>query len=275
MEMKSKANKVHCMVLSYPAQGHTNPMLQFSKRLQHEGLRVTFVSTIFYCNNNMQKLPLGISLKTISDGYDSGRIGEAKRLRVYLDGFRKVGPKTLVELLEKLHGSEHPVDCLVYDSFMPWALDVAKRFGIVGVPFLTQNMAVNSVYYHVHLGKLQAPLMDQEISLPSLPKLKLGDMPSFFFNYVEDSVFLDLLVADWTMKMWPKFRTVGPSIFLLKQTKDDEDCGVAQFTSEECMKWLDNKPKGFVVYVSFGSMATLSEEQMEELGYGLSDSGRY
>ncbi|XP_020232914.1 UDP-glycosyltransferase 74G1 [Cajanus cajan] len=301
MEKKSKANSVHCVVLAYPAQGHTNPMLQFSKLLQQEGVRVTFVSTLFYCNN-LQKLPTGISHETISDGFDGGRIGEAKSFRVYLDRFWKIGPKTLVELLEKLMRSGYPVDCLIYDSFMPWALEVAKRFGIVGVPFLTQNLAVNSIYYHVHLGKLQVPLTNQEISLPALPQLQLGDMPSFFFNYLQDPAFLDFLVAqfsnidkadwilcnsfyelekevaDWTMKIWPKFRTIGPSIPFINlenQTQDGEDYGIAQFTSEECMKWLDDKPREFVVYVSFGSMAELSEEQIEELAYGLRDSGSY
>ncbi|KAK7373475.1 hypothetical protein VNO80_06884 [Phaseolus coccineus] len=301
MEKKNKDNRVHCLVLAYPAQGHINPMLQFSKLLQHEGVRVTFVTTVFHCKN-LQKLPTGISLETISDGYDSGRIGEAKSLRVYLDRFWQVGPKTLVELLEKLARSGHPIHCIICDSFMPWGMEVAGRFGIVGVPFLTQNMAVNSIYYHVHLGKLQAPLIENEISLPALPQLRLWDMPSFFFNYEEDPAFLDFLVgqfsnidkadwilcnsfyelekevADWTMKIWPKFRTIGPSIpsmFIDKHNKDDEDHGVVQVTSKECIKWLDDKPKEIVVYVSFGSMAVVDEEQIEELAYGLRDSGSY
>ncbi|CAJ1779664.1 unnamed protein product [Sphenostylis stenocarpa] len=203
----------------------------------------------------MQKLPTGISLDTISDGYDSGRIGEAKSLRVYLDFFWKVGPKTLDELLEKLARSGYPIDCLICDSFMPWAMEVARSFGIVGVLFLTQNMVVNSIYYHVHLGKLQAPLTENEISLPAQPPLQLGDMPSFFFNYVEDPAFLDFLVD--------------------KHTKDEEDYGVEQVRDEECIKWLDDKPKEVVVYVSFGSMAVLEEEQIEELAYGLRESGSY
>ncbi|QCE11099.1 pathogen-inducible salicylic acid glucosyltransferase [Vigna unguiculata] len=301
MDKKSKANRVHCLVLAYPSQGHINPMLQFSKLLQHEGVRVTFVTTVFYCKN-MQKLPTGISLEAISDGYDSGRIGEAKSLRVYLDSFWQVGPETLVELLEKLSRSGYPIHCLIYDSFMPWAMEVARKFGIVGVSFLTQNMAVNSIYYHVHLGKLQAPLIENEISLPSLPQLQLADMPSFFFNYAEDPAFLDFLVgqfsnihkadwilcnsfyelekevADWTMKIWPKFRTIGPSIppmFIHKHNKDDEDHGDAEVTSEECIKWLDDKAKVLVVYVSFGSMAVLDEKQIEEVAHGLRDCGRY
>ena len=207
MEKKSIANRaVHCVVLSYPAQGHINPMLQFSKRLQHEGVRVTLVSTLFYCKN-LKKLPPSIDLETISDGFDNGMFGEPLKLRVYLDRLGQVGPQTLGELLEKLASSGYPVDCIIYDSFFPWALDVAKRFGIVGAVFLTQNMAVNSIYYHVHLGKLRVPLAENEISLPKLPKLQHGDMPSFFFNYEQDPAFLEMLVdqfsnidkADWVL----------------------------------------------------------------------------
>ncbi|XP_057420841.1 mogroside IE synthase-like, partial [Lotus japonicus] len=85
-------------------------------------------------------------------------------------------------------------------------------------------------------------------------------------------------VADWMMKTWPKLRTIGPSIpsmFLDNQVKDDERYAVAKFTSEEFMVWLNDKPKGSVVYVSFGSMAALNEEQTVEMACGLRDSGSY
>ncbi|XP_061368561.1 UDP-glycosyltransferase 74G1-like [Gastrolobium bilobum] len=302
MEKKSIDRRVHCLVLAYPAQGHINPMLQFSKLLQHEKVRVTLVTARSFCKN-MQNVPASIALETISDGFDNGGVEEAGSYKAYLDCFGQVGPETLAELLEKLGRSSDHVDCIVYDSFFPWALEVAKRFGIVGAAFLTQNMCVNSIYYHVHLGKLRVPLIENEITLPALPKLQLGDLPSFFFfTGVDNPVLLDFAVgqfsniekadwilcnafyemekgvADWTMKIWSKFRTIGPSIpsmFLDKRLKDDQDYGVAQFKREECLKWLDDKPKGSVVYISFGSTAVINEEQMEELACALRDSGNY
>jgi len=30
---------------------------------------------------------------------------------------------------------------------MPWALDVAKNFGLLGVPLFTQSCSVTSIYY--------------------------------------------------------------------------------------------------------------------------------
>lgn len=65
-------------------------------------------------------------------------------------------------------------------------------------------------------------------------------------------------------------------MFLDKRVKDDEDYGFSLFKSEEeeeCMNWMDNKPKGSIVYVSFGSFSTLNEEQMEEVAFGLQESG--
>ena len=41
------------------------------------------------------------------------------------------------------------------------------------------------------------------------------------------------------------------------------------------MEWLDNKPKGSVIYVSFGSLVPLDKEQMEEIAYGLRDINSY
>ncbi|PNX73607.1 UDP-glycosyltransferase 74E2-like protein [Trifolium pratense] len=199
-------NKPHCLVLSFPAQGHINPMLQFSKLLQQEGIKITFVTTLFF-GKILQKLPPSITLETISDGFDNGGIREAGSFKSYVDHFWQVGPKNLENLIEKLNRTNYPIDCVIYDAFYPWVLDVAKKHGIFGVSFLTQNMSVNSIYYHVLVGKIAVPLDVQEIQLPVLPKLQYKDMPSFLLNYEKDPTFLDLAVgqfsnidqADWIL----------------------------------------------------------------------------
>jgi len=80
------------------------------------------------------------------------------------------------------------------------------------------------------------------------------------------------------VKVWPQFKTIGPNIpsfFLDKQWEDDKDYGVTEFKSEECMEWLDDKPKGCVVYVSFGSIVSFGEEQMEEIACCLRECSSY
>jgi pathogen-inducible salicylic acid glucosyltransferase len=78
---------------------------------------------------------------------------------------------------------------------------------------------------------------------------------------------------------WP-VKTIGPAIpsmYLDKRLEDDKEYGLNLFKPnvDACMKWLDTKEIGSVVYASFGSLATLGEEQMEELALGLKNSNCY
>ncbi|KAK9274605.1 hypothetical protein L1049_021854 [Liquidambar formosana] len=41
-----------------------------------------------------------------------------------------------------------------------------------------------------------------------------------------------------------------------------------------CLRWLDEQPRGSVIFVSFGSGGTLSHEQLNELAFGLEKSGQ-
>ncbi|KAB2602447.1 hypothetical protein D8674_003452 [Pyrus ussuriensis x Pyrus communis] len=297
MEKKERGDdKAHCLVLPYPSQGHINPMLQFSKVLQHKGLKITLVTTHRF-HSTMHRSPFtSIAFETISDSYDEGGFLQAETAEAYLDSFQKVGTNTLIELLEKLSCSGNPVDCIVYDAFMPWPLDVAKKYGIVGAVFLTQSCAVDNIYYHVQQGLLKLHLPpDCEILLPGLPPLQPSDMPSFihafgsypaFFKMVVDDQFsnvdkadwilcntfyeLEEEVVDWMAKFWP-LRTIRPTIpskYLDNRREDDTEYGFSLFNpnTDACMNYL---------CVSFGSLAELGAEQMEELSWGLKSSKSY
>ncbi|XP_034219052.1 UDP-glycosyltransferase 74G1-like [Prunus dulcis] len=302
MEKAQKDRKAHCLVLPFPIlQGHVNPMLQFSKLLHHKGIKVTLVTTIFVHNTLMHGSSGSscIALETISDGYDQGWREEAEGIDAYLERFWQVGPKTLGQLIEKLSNSGFPVDCIVYDSMVPWSLDVAKKYGIAGASFLTQSCAVDNILYHVHKGLLKLPVVDDqsEISLPGLPPLEFLDMPSFLYDsgsypgiykvvvgqfsnihkadWVLCNSFYELeeQVVDWMATFLP-LKTIGPTIpshYLDKRLEDDKQYGVSLFNTnnDACMKWLNEQPKGSVAYVAFGSAAQLGVEQMEELAWGL------
>ena len=103
-----------------------------------------------------------------------------------------------------------------------------------------------------------------------------------FLNNI--AILLDILlflyqVVNWMrINKWP-IKPIGPmipSMFLDKRLGDDKDYGLNLFkpNSDVCMKWLDLKEPGSVVYVSFGSLATVGEEQMAELAWGLKRSNR-
>jgi anthocyanidin 3-O-glucoside 5-O-glucosyltransferase len=74
------------------------------------------------------------------------------------------------------------------------------------------------------------------------------------------------------MKSIDKFKLIG--IGPLMNAKSNADNPITAAPSDDYMEWLHSQDKSSVVYVSFGSMAVLTNTQMAELARGLVDSGR-
>lgn len=302
-EENKARRKPHVLLFPYPAQGHINPILQFAKRLVSKGVKATLVTTVFLSKSSCSHPFTSIDLQTISDGFDEGGYDQAPNNDVYLKTFWSVGPKNLASLITKLADTGHPVHALVYDGFLPWALDVAKQFGIPSAVLFTQSCSVNSVYYHVSRGLLQLPLPGPNVSLPGLPPLQVSELPSFVSLYGSSPAWFDVVVSqfsnvdgadwvlfnifyelerevvDWMSKFW-NVLTIGPtvpSLYLDKRLSDDKDYGMSLFkpNASASLSWLSSKPKFSVVYVSFGSFASLGVEQMAELAWALKGSNAY
>ncbi|XP_015162130.1 UDP-glycosyltransferase 74E1-like [Solanum tuberosum] len=214
-----------------------------------------------------------------------------------LEWFHLLVSKNLTKIVEKLSDPEYPVKVLVFDSMATWAIDLAHQLGLKGAAFFTQSCSLSAIYYHMDLETTKVSLDGSDVSLPSLPLLAKEDLPSIIYdtdlyptlrglifsqniNFKKaDWLFfntfnaLEKEVVDWIRPRYP-IKTIGPTIpsmYLDKRLKDDKEYGLSLFkpNSETCMKWLDSKEIGSVVYVSFGSLASLDEQQMEELALGL------
>ncbi|KAH7576544.1 hypothetical protein JRO89_XS01G0104600 [Xanthoceras sorbifolium] len=272
MELAMRAcSKAHVLIIPYPIQGHINPMLQFAKRLASKGVKTTLATTI-YLSKSMHTDPASsIAIETISDGYDEGGFLQAESPEAYLASLKFVGSETMAMLIKKFDSVGQPVTGLVYDGFLPWVLDL--------------------------------PFSGHDVSLPELPQLQVSETPSLVYDMGENPAAFDLLVnqfsnindADWVLfttfykleekvvewmaKLW-KMGTIGPtlpSMYLDKRLDDDKDYGISLFKpkTSACMSWLNDKPSGSVVYVSFGSIAVLKQDQMGELAWGLKGSNCY
>ncbi|XVF84890.1 hypothetical protein PTKIN_Ptkin17bG0075700 [Pterospermum kingtungense] len=297
--MEGKQFKGHVVVLPYPSQGHINPLLQFAKRLASKGVKATLATT-HYTVKSICAPHIGV--EPISDGFDEGGFSQAGNVDFYLKSFRDCGFRTLSELIQKFKNSCTPVNCVVYDSFLPWALDVAKQHGIYGAAFFTNSATVCSIFSHIHNGLLSLPLTPETtpLKLPGLPPLNFRDLPTFLrfpdsypaYLAMKLSQYSNLNKADWIFdntfedlegkesrgvsELWPA-KLIGPmvpSAYLDERIKGDRGYGSSLWKplSEECMEWLETKPSQSVVYISFGSMVSLTEEEMEEIAWGLKKS---
>ncbi|KAG6422889.1 hypothetical protein SASPL_113271 [Salvia splendens] len=72
-------------------------------------------------------------------------------------------------------------------------------------------------------------------------------------------------------RKWP-MKTIGPTILLNQKDDTNKHTTINMFEPKHdaCItQWLDSKKPASVVYVSFGSVASLGKPQMEELAHGL------
>ncbi|XP_030940617.1 UDP-glycosyltransferase 74B1-like [Quercus lobata] len=288
--------KGHVIVLTYPAQGHINPLLQFAKRLASKGLKATLATT-HYTVKSIHATTVGV--EPISDGYDEGGYKQAPSIEAYLESFKSVGSRTLSELISKFKDSALPVNCVVCDSLLPWALDVARQFGIYAAVFLTNSASVCSMYWHIDHGRLTLPEKQatEPVLLPGLPSLGPADLPSFLAQPSSNSAYLAVIMEkfscldknDWVLcnsseelenelvkamfGLWPLVMVgpMVPSAYLDQQISGDIAYGASlwELSSDQCLSWLETKPPKSVIYVSFGSMADITAKQAEEIACGL------
>ncbi|CAN1160410.1 Mogroside IE synthase [Linum perenne] len=199
--MEANLSPPHVVVMPWPAQGHINPALQFSKKLVSKGLTVTLL--IFTDKNLIHGAGIGsVTVELISDG---GLLANADEH--FFTNFRK-----LVELqLSKFVGRQDARPCcLVYDSIMPWAVGIARELGMVGAAFFTQPAAVNAVFLEVMDRKIRIPPEVDEkgmVKVEGWPtvEIEVGDLPSFVYGSEGYRVALELMAqqfstvreADW------------------------------------------------------------------------------
>ncbi|KAI3930336.1 hypothetical protein MKW92_050003 [Papaver armeniacum] len=283
----------HVLVLPLPVQGHINPILQFSKRLVSKGIKVTLFTTIL-ASKSVQPGVSSISVETFSEGEGF----ESSSGDDFMEKIEIAVCKSLPEFVDKQSKLGCPVKCVVYDSIMPWALPLAKDLGLIGASFYTQSSAVSAIYYQVNKGLIGMPVDGPTTLVPGLPLLEPDELPSFVHKPDVYPAFLPLVLsrfsnvdeADWLLfntydkleeqvvnwmakQSQTRMITVGPTVpsFYLDKRLEDNAYGLHLFTpdSDTCTKWLDTKEAASVVYMSFGSLANLGEEQMEEIAWGV------
>ncbi|KAH9306460.1 hypothetical protein KI387_010864 [Taxus chinensis] len=294
----ARPKRPHVVVLSYPAQGHMNPMMEFAKRLVSKNLHVTFVTTETIrermCDaahgRGLPKLH-DIKIETISDGFPPDFDG-MKDIEMAIRALRRAGALSFENLIERLDN----VSCIVYDGLLEWVPLVVNKFCIPSAFFWTQSCAVYSIYYHYHSGVVDKANgeTEKEMVIPGLPPLNQADMPcnsSQSLLQLALDQFTTISQATWilgnsfreletseikSMDSLLRIRTIGPQLptaFLDGNNPQDTDAGMDMWKAENCRDWLNTKGKSTVVYVSFGSMAVLSKDQNTEIALGLKASG--
>ncbi|XP_076885615.1 UDP-glycosyltransferase 75C1-like [Bidens hawaiensis] len=300
----------HFLVVTFPAQGHINPAFQFAKQLIRLGVKVTFATTISACNkiSKAGRLPESFNFAFFSDGFDDGYKPMVDDTSVYLTEIRNRGTKSLKETILSNAENGTPVTCLVYTLLLPWAAKVASELNVPSAMLWIQPASVLRVYYYYFHGYKELIGDDctepsWSIQLPGLPLLKIRDLPSFCnpantYNFAlplfkeeldmldskeKPTVLMnsfDALEDDALKEIDGKLKMVAvgpliPSAFLDGKDPSDKSFGGDLFEkTKDYVEWMNTKPEGSIVYISFGSIIMLSKKQKEAMAHGLLASGR-
>ncbi|PON42801.1 UDP-glucuronosyl/UDP-glucosyltransferase [Trema orientale] len=240
-------NKPHVVCVSYPAQGHLDPILKLGKLLYTKGFHVTIVNTEFnhrrYLKsrdpNSLDGLP-SFRFETIPDGLPPSDMDTTQDIPSVCASIAKNGLAPFRELLIKLNNSSSdgvpPVTSIVSDGVMSFTLEAAKEFGVPQVLFWTTSACGFMAYLHFH------HLAEQGI-VP-LKVYAIGPLN---------------LLASQQILHDNILKSLGSSLW-----KEDP----------RCLKWLDSKEPNSVVYVNFGSVAVMTAEQLVEFAWGLANSNK-
>ncbi|XP_020089931.1 7-deoxyloganetin glucosyltransferase-like [Ananas comosus] len=204
------------------------------------------------------------------------------------------------------------VTCVVSDAVMSFTLDAVKELGIPDVLFWTASAIGYIGYrYCRHLmekgivplkdvGQLTDGHLETPIDwVPGAPNMRLRDFPSFirtqdpddFMVYfvlhetertpMASAVLLNTFddferpVLEAMAAILPPIYTIGPLPLLARRIPHGPLSSVGSSLWKEepaCLQWLENKRPGSVVYVNFGSVTVMTNQQLIEFAWGLANS---
>ncbi|KAK7247041.1 hypothetical protein RIF29_41917 [Crotalaria pallida] len=180
------------LLVTYPAQGHLNPALQFAKRLIANGARVTLTITIRMYRRLSDKTTIpGLSFAPFSDGYDDGfdalKMGPDD-YHHFASSLKRRGSDFVTNLINTKAREGDPFTCLTYTLIIPWAGEVARGFHLpTALLWIEPATVFDILYYSFHgygdsiMGKSKDPSCS--IELPGLPLvLSPRDIPSFLVS---------------------------------------------------------------------------------------------
>uniref|UniRef100_A0A0D9V3C6 Glycosyltransferase n=1 Tax=Leersia perrieri TaxID=77586 RepID=A0A0D9V3C6_9ORYZ len=196
--------------------------------------------------------------------------------------------------------ADHHPDAVVSDSFFHWSADAAAEHGIPRLAFLGSSLfaraCTDSMLRH---NPVEASPDDPDavVSLPDLPHRvelrqsqmmdprKRADEWAFLqlVNAADQRSFGEVFnsfremepgyVEHYHSKLGRRAWLLGP-VALANNPMEETGTGRLSPDAERCLRWLDGKMAGSVVYISFGTLTRFLAAELREIARALQLSGK-
>ncbi|KAM0885570.1 hypothetical protein ACQ4PT_030240 [Festuca glaucescens] len=214
------------------------------------------------------------------------------------------------EPFDRFLADNHPVDAVVSDSFFSWSVDAAAEHGVPRLVFFGTSVFARSCNESMlRNSPLETTTTSPEdnddddggrlVSLPGLPhrvelrQSQMMDPGNYLWAFFQSNSAADQRSSGEVFNSFPElepdyvehFRaTLGRRAWLVGPvalgTMDMAARGTKAnalppgIGADSCLRWLDTKPAGSVVYVSFGTITSSSPAELREIARSLDISGR-
>ncbi|URE37091.1 UDP-glucoronosyl and UDP-glucosyl transferase [Musa troglodytarum] len=299
----------HALLVPYPLQGHIVPAVHLATKLASRGFTITFVYTEAIHHQTSRAASgvdrdifaaarawgLDVRCELVNDGLPVAFDRSLNHDR-FMGSLLHVLPAHVEELMRKLSlHADPPVTCLIADTFFVWPSTLAKKFGLPYVSFWTEPALVFTLYYHLDLLIKHGHFASHDNSedtityVPGVAAIEPADLMSYLqerdvsslehqiiFRAFEEAKGADLVLCNTVQELEPEtisalqlekpFYAIGP-IFPAGFTKSA--VATSLWAESDCSRWLDSKPPGSILYISFGSYAHISRRDLKEIAHGV------
>ncbi|KEH15933.1 putative hydroquinone glucosyltransferase [Medicago truncatula] len=292
-------NKTCIAMVPSPGLSHLIPQVEFAKLLlqHHNEYHITFlIPTLGPLTPSMQSI-----LNTLPPNMNFTVLPQVN----IEDLPHNLEPSTQMKLIVKhsipfLHEevksllSKTNLVALVCSMFSTDAHDVAKHFNLLSYLFFSSGAVLfsffltlpnlddaastqflGSSYEMVNVPGFSIPFHVKELPDPFNCERSSDTYKSILDVCQKSSLFDGVIINTFSNLELEAVRVLQdrekPSVFPVGPIIRNESNNEANMSV--CLRWLENQPPSSVIFVSFGSGGTLSQDQLNELAFGLELSG--
>ncbi|XP_022998668.1 LOW QUALITY PROTEIN: UDP-glucose iridoid glucosyltransferase-like [Cucurbita maxima] len=287
----SRVKRRRLLMVPCPYQGHINPMLHLATFLHQNGFSITIAHTFFnsphpYRHPEFTFLPLNDSIT--ADHVSSWDLASV------LLAINENCKGSLEEAMAAMAGGDgeesSEVVCIIHDELMYYCEGVASRFGVRSLVLRTTSAATcvsRCAVLNLHAAGFEEeiPAELHPLRLKDLPLPATSDFTKFHELVINMYTITTAKAVIWNTMPWlepselnqikAKFCQI-PIFPIAPIHKISPTSSSSSLLKEDstCLSWLDKQPPKSVIYVSLGSVALLTKEEVEEMGWGLVNSNQ-
>ncbi|XP_060175246.1 UDP-glycosyltransferase 76B1-like isoform X2 [Lycium barbarum] len=282
------------LLFPLPLQGHINPMLQLANILHSKGFSITVIHTNLNSSHNIQTNYPHFTFHSISDGLSEDEKSTTDVLFLLSLLNEKCIPHFKEALAQLLLEDPNNIACLISDAILHFTRVVADNFKLHRLVLRTGGVCsfLTFAAFPLLLHKGYFPLQESRLeeAVEELPPLRIKDLPVFktcnmdalyevMRGMIRETKASSGLILnsfeELEQSSMSKLREDFPiPIFSIGPFHSYFPASSSSLMSQDqtSISWLDTKAPHSVIYVSFGSIATIEVNDFVEIAWGLANS---